>query len=111
MISTDGECPLCGDQPLQLNHLDLLECPKCHPQLCVADPVVATVMSVLRQGQMREDQGSLPNLDGAALAKSKNGGVLPDLDAIFTSRDDLAAYFEGLLKQRLVASELEQTDT
>jgi hypothetical protein len=55
-------------------------------------------MPFLGQGEFRESNEASPSLAGTVFAKSKDGGVLPDMNALFTSREDLARYVATLKK-------------
>ena len=92
MIFTDGECPICPDEMLRLNRLDLLECPRCHFQMAVADAVTATVIPERGNGEFRSEPTRMAEVNGLMLARSKNGGVEPDLEGIFRSVAEIEEY-------------------
>ena len=95
MIFTDGECPLCPDERLRLNRMDLLECPRCHFQMAVADTITATVIPERGNGEFRSEPTRMAEVNGLMLAKSKNGGVEPDLEGIFPSVAEIEEYIGG----------------
>ncbi len=92
MMITDGECPLCQDQMLRLNALDLLECPRCHLQIAVADSMTATVMPKRGDGDFYDGSTRIAEVSGLMLAKSKNGTVIPDLEGILQTRQEIEEY-------------------
>ncbi len=95
MIFTDGECPLCPNEMLRLNRMDLLECPRCHFQMAVADAATATVILERGNGEFRDEPTRMAEVNGLMLAKSKNGGVEPDLQGIFQTSEEIKSYIDG----------------
>jgi hypothetical protein len=105
MIFSDGECPSCDSANLHLNTADLLECPNCHFVCANTDGVVATVMPFKGKDRFRFEDCRMPMLQGIAFAKSDSGSVLPDLGAIFRSREDLREYLRELPTEGFGATE------
>jgi hypothetical protein len=96
MLFSDGECPSCGHSRLSLNTDDFLECQQCHLVCANIDGLVATVMPFLGKGRFRFEDCRLSSFSGTAFAKAQGESVLPNYQAIFYSRAELADYLSRL---------------
>lgn len=92
MLYTDGECPLCPTQNLRLNCDDLFECPECRLQISMADQLFATVMKPLGGGEFRPANTAAVAINGAVLAPSLEGGVLPNVAQMFSGIDAISQF-------------------
>lgn len=95
MLSSKGECPLCGCPQMRLNNRDLFECPRCH-MVCASDGIIAAVMPFLGQGAFRTEP-TVAVFDGTVFAPSVGTSVIADRDRVFAGRAELLEYLEGPL--------------
>lgn len=109
MIFTDGECPICRTVELRINNFDLYECPKCNLMFSLANPVLATLMPERGLGKFRFENTRLQSICGAGIAKSENGGVLPDIRSIFFNMHDLQEYADSIKTPLSKASDNQET--
>ena len=63
--------------------------------MAVADAITATVIPERGIGEFRSAPARMAEVNGLMLAKSKNGGVEPNLQAIFQTFEEISGYIDG----------------
>jgi hypothetical protein len=100
MIYSDGECPVCRNknEPLALNTLDLLECPKCNLMFSGADPLILALFPTLGDRRFRFENYNRVKISGAGIAKKQDNLPLPNDNEIFFTQESLNSYAESIYK-------------